>query len=236
MFPAGAFRSGAFPEPADVFPEPLPSSDGLPIQSRRASSSRTGSAFSGEAVLTTLTHVTRAALVSATLAVTAEVASAQTVEYGVKAAFLYKFTRFVEWPETGACPDGSVTIAILGRDPFGRTIDRTVEGRPLGDRRVRVLRLARPEDVPACSLLWLGRDEATRVEAVGQQLRGVAVVLVGDAAGFANRGGTIGLVVENDRVALEVNLTALAPGITISSRLLGVARVIQPNRPSGSTP
>jgi uncharacterized protein DUF4154 len=150
------------------------------------------------------------------------------LEYAVKAALVYKVARFVEWPKGEACPSGSITVAVLGEDRFGAALDRALEGRRLGDRPVRVQRLARAEDVPVCTVLWLGADQAERLPALAERLRSRFVVMVGDAAGFARRGGMIGLPVENERVVIEVNPEAAAAGgVTISSRLVGVARLVR---------
>jgi hypothetical protein len=166
-------------------------------------------------------------------------ASARTedrVEYAVKAALVYKVARFVEWPKDG-CPAEAITVAVLGEDRFGDTLDRAVEGRRLGERPVRVRRLTRTEDVPFCTVLWLGADQAERLPAIAAQLRARFVVVVGDAAGFARRGGMIGLPVENERVVVEVNPEAAAAGgVVISSRLVGVARLVRGERAQKAAP
>ena len=154
-----------------------------------------------------------------------------SVEYAVKAALVYKVARFVEWPKDSGCPDRAITVAVLGEDRFGDSLDRALEGRKLGDHPVRVRRVTRADEVPFCTVLWLGADQAHLLPVVADQVRARFVLVIGDAAGFARRGGMIGLPVENERVVVEVNPEAAsAGGVVISSRLVGVARLVRSAR------
>jgi hypothetical protein len=147
------------------------------------------------------------------------------LEYAVKAAYLYKCARFVAWPDD--CRSAPTTIALVGLDPMEEPIRGAVQGKRLEGREIRIARLRAGEPPPPCSILWLGGEAADRVEEIARSLHGSPILLAGDRPGFALRGGAIGLVVEHDRVALEINPNAAAAArVRISSRLLGVARLI----------
>jgi len=154
---------------------------------------------------------------------------AQTpTEYQVKAAFLYNFAKFIEWPTSGF-PDASapLRICVLGQDPFGQelhaiTNEKTVNGRKFQVDQVVDLQLAR-----TCHILFIASSEKARVKRILGSLRGTDVLTVGDTQGFAEQGGMINLVLENNRVLFEVNRKAAEQaGLKISSKLLSVAKLV----------
>lgn len=160
----------------------------------------------------------------------AEERAEASLEYAVKAAFLYNFAHFVEWPSEPAAPSPFV-IGLLGEDPFGAALDKAVEGKTVRGRSLVVRRFAKLEDLAPCPILFVGASEAPRLSLVLARLRGSPVLVVGDADGFAREGGTVGFFIEDNRVRFEINLNAAgAAGLKVSSRLLAVARVV-PSKP-----
>ena len=154
--------------------------------------------------------------------------SPAVTEYQVKAAFLYNFAKFVEWPP-GSFSDGSapLRICIFGQDPFGQelrdiTREKTVNGRKLQVDQVVDLRLAR-----TCHILFIPSSEKAQLTRIFESLRGTDALTVGDAKGFVQQGGMINFVLENNRVQFEVNRKAAEQaGLKISSKLLSVAKVV----------
>ena len=149
-------------------------------------------------------------------------------EYQVKAAFLYNFAKFVEWPPS-TFPDASapLRICVFGPDPFGqelRTItnEKTVKGRRLQVDQVVDMQLAR-----TCQILFIAASEKSQLKRIFEDLRGTFVLTVGDTKGFADCGGVINFVLENNRVQFEVNRKAAEQaGLKISSKLLSVAKLV----------
>jgi hypothetical protein len=149
-------------------------------------------------------------------------------EYQVKAAFLYNFAKFVEWPaSTFSDASAPLQICVFGRDPFGQTLrditsEKTVQGRKLEINLVSDLPHAR-----SCHILFIVASAETPVKQIVEGLRGAGVLTVGDSKGFTEQGGMINFVLENDRVQFEVNRTAAEKaGLKISSRLLSVAKSV----------
>jgi hypothetical protein len=149
-------------------------------------------------------------------------------EYQVKAAFLYNFAKFVEWPPSSfSNASAPLQICIFGRDPFGDglralTADKTVNGRKFEIDNVVDLQQAR-----SCHILFIAASTAMAVKQIVEGLRGANVLTVGDAKEFAEQGGMISFVLENDRVQFEVNRkTAEQAGLKISSKLLSVAKLV----------
>jgi YfiR/HmsC-like len=158
--------------------------------------------------------------------------SSDSSEYLIKAGFIFNFAKFVEWPQaTFAQPDSPIVIGILGTDPFGTIIDQIVQDKKIGGRGFVVKRLkwgADPKDVRECKILFVGASERAHIDELVQIVRGLPILTVGETPGFAERGGVIRLVLEDNRVRFEVNVDAARQaGLTISSRLLTLARIIQ---------
>jgi hypothetical protein len=139
-------------------------------------------------------------------------------EYLIKAGFIYNFAKFVEWPSTAfAEPDSPIVIGVLGTDPFGDIINHVVEGKKIGAR--------------------VSSSEKLHFEEIVDAVKGLPILTVGETPGFAERGGMIRLMLEDNRVRFEVNVDAAHYGnLNISSRLLTLARIIAPAGPSARKP
>jgi len=156
----------------------------------------------------------------------AESAGAQDVsEYQVKAAFLYNFAKFVEWPGAAEpSPDGFFVIGILGKDPFGSTLDLLVKTKTAMGRHIEVKRFARVEDVHGCQMLFISASEARKLPATIKALNGMSVLTVSEVPQFLGAGGMLNLVLAGNRVAFEANpLAAEHEGFRLSSKLLQLA-------------
>ena len=159
--------------------------------------------------------------------------SSDSSEYLIKAGFIFNFAKFVEWPQTTfAQPDSPIVIGILGTDPFGAIIDQIVQDKKIGGRGFVVKRLKWGSDVKDlrdCKILFVSASEKAHMDELLQMVKGLPVLTVGETPGFAERGGVIRFVLEDNRVRFEVNVEAAHQAeLTISSRLLTLARIIQP--------
>ena len=157
-------------------------------------------------------------------------------EYLIKAGFIYNFAKFVEWPSTAfAEPDSPIVIGVLGTDPFGDIINHVVEGKKIGARGFVIRRfkwskeLKDLKDFKECRILFVSSSEKMHFEEIVEAVKGLPILTVGEAPGFAERGGMIRLMLEDNRVRFEVNVDAAHDGnLNISSRLLTLARIISP--------
>jgi hypothetical protein len=155
-------------------------------------------------------------------------------DYQVKAAYLYNFGRFVEWPRVATAKSGPFTVCVLGADPFGSTLDATMAGETIAGRNVVAKRISTPEESVNCEILFLSAAEAGRLNKIMEDLDKAAVLTVSDMPQFAQRGGMIQFVLEGNRVRFEVNLTATQhAGLTLSSDLLKVATAVRKNPGGG---
>jgi hypothetical protein len=149
-------------------------------------------------------------------------------EYQVKAAYLFNFGQFVEWPQHAYdSPSSPFVIGVVGDDPFGKTLDEVIAGESLGGHPLVVRRFRNPEDISACNILFIGRSEAARLEKTLKLLQGRCVLTVTDIAGAEHRGAIIALVNENNRIRMRINVAAAkANNLVISSKLLRPAEVV----------
>lgn len=154
-------------------------------------------------------------------------------EHAVKAAFLYRFAGYVDWPASAfAGAAAPLTIGVVGAEPLRTELQEVVRGRVVADRSVEVRKLAPGEPLAGVHILFLGRAEAGRVGALRSWLQDAPVLIVTEADGALAQGSMINFVVLDRRVRFEIALDAAEKhGLRLSSRLLAVAQKV-----TGGTP
>ena len=154
-----------------------------------------------------------------------------TAEYRIKAAFLFKFVGFVDWPPaTFDRADAPFTIGVLGGPTLGNELEQIAAGRQVNGHPVRVRLLGRGDSPTGLQVLFVGRGEAARLNALAASGDGVPVLVVSESDGALALGSAINFVVVDDKVRFDVALHSInRAGLKISARLLAVARVVQPD-------
>lgn len=166
-------------------------------------------------------------VLSAVAAVSARAEPAPT-EYQVKAAFLYNFTKFVEWPARRVQP-AEFMVCIFGEDPFGDDFEAVVEKKTVSGRKLVVSRTRRVADLAQCHIAFVSASERDRWPEILDAARRGSILTVSDTEPFAREGGMINLVTSNNRIRLEINASAARQsGLKISSKLLKLATVVSP--------
>ncbi len=166
------------------------------------------------------------------LAVRGAAAQAPRSEYEVKAAYLLNFARYAEWPAAGPADSAAdLVICVLGHDPFGAVLDRTVAGRRVLGHPVRVLRPGSRAEALLCRLAFISGDPHAEIDPWLAELRGRPVLTVGDGPDFTEAGGTIAFVPVEETIRFEVNRAALErSGVRLSSRVLALATRVTEGR------
>jgi YfiR/HmsC-like len=155
-------------------------------------------------------------------------AVASVSEYRLKAVFLFNFAQFVEWPPAALPRDNApFVIGVLGKDPFGTDLDEVVRGETVNQHPLAVARYHDVAEVRDCQILFIAASELTHLDAILAKLRGRSILTVSDAEGPPLRGVMIGLVRQDNRIRLRIDLQAAKAGnLTISSKLLRPAEIV----------
>lgn len=158
---------------------------------------------------------------------------ADMLEHRIKAAFLYKFPGYVEWPEASfARPDTPVTIAVVGAEPLAAELAQVVTGRTVNDRIVTVKRLKPGESLTGVHVLFIGRNEAARLTQLAQAAQARSILTVTESDGALGQGAVINFIVTDRRVRFEISVEAAEKsGLRLSSRLLAVAQQVRTGTP-----
>jgi hypothetical protein len=156
------------------------------------------------------------------------VAAAQPKEYQVKAAFLFNFAQFVEWPDSVfPSPDGPFYVGVLGDDPFGTALDDAVHGEAISGHKMVVQRSRQVADLKSCQMIFVSKSEKGRVPEILAAAGARPVLMVGDVSGFARSGGEINFFLEGAKVRFEINpVAALNCGLKFNSQLLSLGRIV----------
>jgi hypothetical protein len=156
---------------------------------------------------------------------TATVLAVQAPEYDVKAAFLYNFAKFVEWPaSTFAGPAAPIRICVVGSNPFGGHLQAFTRGKQVNGRTIAVRTGVPIASARSCQMVFVSPSERGRTEAILAQLAGRPVLTVGDTADFADQGGIIGLSMDESHVRFQINMVAARRAkLKLSSQVLKVA-------------
>jgi hypothetical protein len=159
------------------------------------------------------------------IAIAQPASPASVSEYDVKAAYLYNFSKFVEWPQgTFSGPEEPIKVCIVGSTPLAALFKEAVKGKTANGRGFLVLELASFPQAVSCNINFISSSAADRVDELLRSVGGHPVLTVSDDEYFAVRGGIIGLTTDQHKVRFEVNMVAARrAGLKLSSQLLKVA-------------
>jgi len=153
-------------------------------------------------------------------------------EYQVKAAFLYNFAKFVEWPaaafKTSTDP---ILVCVLGRNPFGNALEEAIRGKSIAGRSFAYRHVSDAAGASACQILFVGGDESKHFRSLLESLKPMGILTVGETQGFAADGGVINFKLDDGRVRFEINVEAAEhEQLHISAKLLSLAQIVKPEK------
>jgi len=152
-------------------------------------------------------------------------AAGASLEYKVKTAFLYKFAKYVQWPDSGGAED--FKIAVLGDSPITGPL-KELALKPADGRKIKVQRLRSAEEIGDCHILFISAAERDRLGEVLKKVEGRNILTVGDSKGLAALGVAVNFVVVEGRLRFEINRRAAdRAGLQISSELLKLAILVE---------
>ncbi len=160
-----------------------------------------------------------------------------SVEYQVKAAFLFNFAKFVDWPPD-AFPSGTapITLCVFRRDPFGGALDEVIREKTINNRELLARRINQLPELKTCQLVFVSDSAEKQLPEILNSLKGASALVVGESADFAERGGAVQFFLENNKLRFAINVDAIQRArLQASSKLLALARIVHDNgHPKGS--
>ena len=149
-------------------------------------------------------------------------------EYRLKAAFLFHFAQFVQWP-AGALSnrDGDLVVCVFGKDPFHGELEAIVQGKSIDGRTLRIRQVAQIQESRGCHLLFVGKKESEHVPDLIAIVKNLPILTTGESEDFLRQGGIIRFCWEERKVRFEVNQEAAGKAnLKISARLLLLAKTV----------
>jgi hypothetical protein len=156
-------------------------------------------------------------------------AAAPAREYEIKAAFLYNFTKFVDWPaQSFANADTPIVIGVLGDSPCVQALERLVKDRKVNGRPIVVRRIASAAEAKVTQMLFVGSAQEEQFAGMEPAIASLPVLTVGESPGFATLGGAIDFVPQGDNIRFEINIgVAERAGLKISAQLQKLATAVR---------
>jgi len=181
-----------------------------------------------KAVRKTLTAILALLFLALAAAVIPECAAqdAAPSEYQIKAAFLFNFAKFVQWPpEAFATTNSPLIIGVLGENVFGDNLEKTINHKVINERPLQFKEFHSVGEATNCHILFISTSEKAKFSKIIQGLQGTSVLTVSETGEFIDAGGMINFVLEANKIRFEINdEAAKKAGLKISSKLLSLAR------------
>jgi hypothetical protein len=170
-------------------------------------------------------------------AIPARPQTSPSVEYQVKAAFLFNFAKFVEWPQDAFQTDKTpITLCVFRHDPFGSALDEIIREKAINNRELLARRVNDLPELKTCQLVFVSGREEKQLPEILNSLKGASALVVGEGEDFAERGGAVQFFLENNKLRFAINVDAIQRArLQASSKLLALARIVHDSgRPKGS--
>ena len=150
-------------------------------------------------------------------------------EYQIKAAFLYNFAKFVEWPaQSFASTNSPLVIGVVGKSPFGTELEKVVTNRKINGRDILVRQIETLAEAGGVHLLFFSAAEDTRAGQTLEDFHSLGILTVGETEPFSARGGMIAFLLEGDKVRFDINVEAAEQaGLKISVQLQKLAKSVR---------
>ncbi|HZU21267.1 MAG TPA: YfiR family protein [Terriglobales bacterium] len=169
--------------------------------------------------------LTAAVLVAASaLACAGNLDAADVTEQQVKAGFVYNFLRFIEWPDAAVAADQHLRLCLVGKGEIEREMEAVMKGKSANGHAIDVAYVKGLDEAQGCHVIFVDSSERRKVKA---GLNPGMALLIGDFEGFAQQGGTINFLMQNNKIGFDINVaSAQRAGLKVSSRLLAVAHSV----------
>ncbi len=150
-----------------------------------------------------------------------------TLEYKIKATYIFNFLKYIEWPSETAVSRRSFVIGILGENRFGDALS-FFSGKTVKDRIIEIREFGNINEIEDCHILFVSSSADKTVNRILEEVQGKQILTIGETDSFIEKGGAIEFVVDKGKVSFIVNLNiARKEGLIVSSKLLRVAKNVK---------
>jgi hypothetical protein len=150
---------------------------------------------------------------------------------GLKAAFLYNFAKFAEWPGDALAPGQRLSMCVVGDDALADALEDLIRRRAVDGHQLTVQMVKTGSSLRGCHVLYVSGEEFRRFPRVLDAIAGAAVFSVSDGGAFAESGGVAQLILERDRMRFAINVKAAQRArLHISANLLSLATIVKDHR------
>jgi hypothetical protein len=150
----------------------------------------------------------------------------QAKEYNLKAAFIYNFTKYIEWKE--ATDQNEFIIGVIGSSPISDPLAEIVKSETVDNKKITIKRFTRPADISFCHILFISQNSSIPLDDILAKTTGKGILIISEQDGYAELGTAINFVIVNRKLKFEANVKAInAAGLTASSQLLKLAIIIK---------
>ena len=148
-------------------------------------------------------------------------------EYDVKAAMIYNFALFIDWPDQSfSSATEPISVCVLGEDPFGQSLETNFEGKTVRGRQLEIRRVQRLSELQTCHIAFISPSERKRIPEIISAVGNSSVLTIGDVKDFVESGGVIGFRTEDEKIRFDINIKAAQhANLKISYKLLNLATV-----------
>jgi len=147
-------------------------------------------------------------------------------EYNMKAAFIYNFTKYIEWKPS--LDENEFTIGVIGPSPINDPLGEIVKTATVDSKKITIKRFSKPADISFCHILFISRNSGFPLEDILAKTNGKGMLIISEQDGYAGLGTAINFVIVNSKLKFEANTKAInAAGLTASSQLLKLAIIVK---------
>jgi len=153
---------------------------------------------------------------------------AQYSEYEIKAAYIFNFAKFIDWPANQTFIKDTIVLGIYKNDPFGIILEKTMLGRKVNDKEWKIVRINRQSELAKCHILFFSGLSKSEVINILEKLKSYPILTIGDEIpGFCESGGMVNFTAQFSQHQFEINNDeASHHQIIISPKLLLLAKII----------
>jgi hypothetical protein len=171
-------------------------------------------------------HKARSLLILLMLLATSKVQAQQSISYALHANIIYRFTKYVEWPDYEK--SGNFIIGIVGDTPLFNELEQFIENKTVGSKKIVIKKMSSSADSYNCQILFISEDKSKSLKKIAEITSATSTLIVSESSGLASKGSCINFVIVNDHLKLEINKNnILQHNLNIANELLSLGVLVK---------